>query len=76
MQRRTGTSTGTNYVLSSVPVRHGRYENPGEKEKTLRLPEIKPNTVLSQADVIDGGKCEVASVINMYKQDNALQTGQ
>jgi len=73
-QRRTGTSTGTNYVLSSAPVCHGSHENPGEQEKNLRLPEIKPNTLLSQVDDIDGGHCGVANVIN--KKGIALQTSQ
>ena len=63
MQRRAGTSTGTNYVLSSVPIRHERHENPGEKEKYLHLPEIKTYTLLSQAD-IDGGHFGVANAIN------------
>jgi hypothetical protein len=70
-----GTSTDTSYVPSSVPVRHGRHENPGEKEKYLRLPEIKPNTLLIQAD-IEGGHCGVANAINkkvlLYRPANKL----
>jgi len=69
----TGTSTGTNYVPSSAPVRHGRHKNPGEKVQYVRLPEIKPNLQLSQAD-IDGGHCGVANAIN--KKDIALQASQ
>jgi len=63
MQQTAGMFTGTNYVLSSVPVRHGHHENPGKKNKYLPLPEIKPNTLLSQAE-FDGGHCGDANAIN------------
>jgi hypothetical protein len=63
------------YELRAVlrAVRYEGHENPGEKGKYLRLPEIKPNTTLSQAD-IDGGHCGVANVIN--KKGIALQASQ